>query len=78
VVLNLSGTLPKTSDGVEILPGMIVYFPSGVDAAVLAVWFDGTLELQSHDADGIPVTTWKMLGYTSGAYSTKAAAEASR
>lgn len=70
--------LPRTKDGYPIVPGMTLYFPSQVVAVVLAVWFDGTLDLQSHNSDGMPVNEWKRLRAIDFGYSTRTAAEAAR
>lgn len=69
---------PMTKDGCAIVPGCTIYFKSGVNAAVLAVWFDHTLDMQSHDENGIPENNWKRLRYDGDAYSTRDAAEAAR
>jgi hypothetical protein len=72
--------LPATADGVPITPRSQCYFSSGVEAAVLAVWFCGTLSLQSHDErTGLPTNDWTLLSTTAerhNCYSTREAAEA--
>lgn len=71
--------LPRTGDGVFVMPCMTLHYPrSGVEASVLSVWFDGTLDLQSHTSDGMPINNWKRLRFNGDAYSTQAAAEAAR
>jgi len=71
--------LPVTADGVPITPRSQCYFSSGVEAAVLAVWFCGTLSLQSHDErTGLPTNDWKLFltAERHNCYSTREAAEA--
>ena len=71
--------LPVTADGVPITPGSKCYFSSGVEAAVLAVWFCGTLSLQSHDErTGLPTNDWTLLRTAKrhACYSAREAAEA--
>ncbi len=70
--------LPVTDDGLAIFPGMSIYYPNGLSAAVLAVWFDKTLELQGYDENGMPTNSWKRLRFDGGAYSTREAAESAR
>lgn len=70
-----------TADGVPITPGSTYYFSSGVEATVLAVWFCGSLDLQSHDErTGMPTNDWKLLRTEErhNMYSTREAAEAAR
>lgn len=71
--------LPVTADGVPITPCSQCYFSSGVEAAVLAVWFCGTLSLQSHDErTGLPTNDWTLLltAERHNCYSTREAAKA--
>lgn len=71
--------LPVTADGVPITPRSQCYFSSGVEAAVLAVWFSGTLSLQSHDErTGLPTNDWTLIPTAErhNCYSTREAAEA--
>lgn len=66
-------SLPKTKDGKVILPGMSMHFSSSIETTVLAVWFDGTIDLQSHH-NGIPTNDWKRLRAEHFGYSTREAA----
>jgi hypothetical protein len=76
VVRRVTKTLPLTKDGCEIRPGMQMYFSNGIEATVLAVWFDHTIELQSHDGDGLPLNNWKNLRAKDWGFSTPEAARA--
>lgn len=66
---RLEAALPKTADGVYVIPGSFVYHPSGTRGVVPGIRGNGPITLSGLG------TTWACIG---DCYSTSEAAEAAR